>query len=116
MSQRLTLDRGSFKQFLSAQFQQIQRQGVRGSAGDRIDPQSLPDLVQLREEVKSGSLDLKSVINRLVKLTHCGTMTCEHSSEQPKDSEVCRAPNADVASGRFRGHGRAAGAPGADLA
>ena len=69
MSQRLTLDRGSFKQFLSAQFQQIQRPGVRGSAGDRIDPQSLPDLVQLREEVKSGSLDLKSVINRLVKLT-----------------------------------------------
>jgi hypothetical protein len=69
MSQRLSIDRRSFKQFLSALFQHMQRQGVRGSAGDRIDPQSLPHLIQIRQEVKSGSLDLNAAINRLVKLT-----------------------------------------------
>jgi hypothetical protein len=39
------------------------------SAGDRIDPQSLMELIQIRQEVKSGSLDLNAAINRLVKLT-----------------------------------------------
>ena len=69
MSQRLSIDRRSFKQFLSTQFRHVLKQGVRGSAGDRIDPQSLMDLIQIRQDVKSGSLDLNAAINRLVKLT-----------------------------------------------
>jgi hypothetical protein len=69
MSERLCLDRRSFKQFLSALFQQIQRQGLRVGAGDRIDPQWVPDLIQIRQEVKSGRVDLSAVTNRLVKLT-----------------------------------------------
>jgi hypothetical protein len=47
----------------------MQRQGLRGSTGDRIDPQWQPDLIQIRQELKSGALDLNAVINRLVKLT-----------------------------------------------
>jgi hypothetical protein len=69
MSQRLSLDRRSFKQFLSTLFRQMKRQGLGGSAGHRIDPQWLPDLIQIRQEVKSGSPDLNAVINRLAKLT-----------------------------------------------
>ncbi len=69
MSQRLSIDRRSFKQFLSTQFRHVLTQAVRGSAGDRIDSQSLMDLIQIRQEVKSGSLDLNAAINRLVKLT-----------------------------------------------
>ena len=69
MSERLSPDRRSFKQFLSGQFQQMRRQGLRGSADDRIDPQCLPDLIQIRQEVKTGKLDLNAVINRLTKLT-----------------------------------------------
>jgi hypothetical protein len=69
MSQRLSIDRRSFKQFLSTQFRHVLKQGVRGNAGDRIDPQSLMELFQIRQEVKSGSLDLNAAINRLVKLT-----------------------------------------------
>ena len=69
MSQRLSLDRGSFKRFLSALFQQMQRQGLRGSAGNRIDPQGVPDLIQIGHDVNSGRLDLNAVIRRLVRLT-----------------------------------------------
>ncbi len=69
MSPRLSTDRRSFKQFLSTQFQHVLMQGVRGSASDRIDPQSLMELNQIRQHVKSGNLDLNAAINRLVKLT-----------------------------------------------
>ncbi len=67
MSERLSPDRRSFKQFLSTLFQQIQ--GLHGSADDRIDPQCLPELTQIRQEVKGGRFDLNAVINRLTKLT-----------------------------------------------
>jgi Sel1 repeat/GAF domain len=69
MSQRLSLDRRSFKQFLSTLFQQIQIPGLHGSADDRIDPECLPDLMQIRQEVKGGRFDLNAVIDRLTKLT-----------------------------------------------
>src|SRR5258708_36849749 len=69
MSQRLSIDRRSFKQFLSTQFRHVLTQAVRGSARDRIDTQSLMDLIQIRQEVKSGSLDLNAAINRLLELT-----------------------------------------------
>ena len=69
MNQRFSLDRGSFKRSLSALFQHMQRQGLRGSTGDRIDPQWQSDLIQIRQELKSGTLDLNAVISRLVKLT-----------------------------------------------
>jgi len=69
MNQRFSLDRGSFKRSLSALFQHMQRQGLRGSTGDRIDPQWQSDLIQIRQELKSGALDLNAVINRIVKLT-----------------------------------------------
>jgi hypothetical protein len=69
MSERLSPDRRSFKQFLFALFRQIQRQGLRGSADDRIDPECLPDLIQIRQEVRAGKFDLNAVINRLTKLT-----------------------------------------------
>jgi hypothetical protein len=69
MSERLSPDRRSFKQFLSTLFQQIQIPGLRGSSDDRIDPQFLPDLIQIRQEVKGGRFDLNAVINRLTKLT-----------------------------------------------
>lgn len=64
MSQRLSLDRGSFKRWLSALFQQI-----RSSADIRIDPPLLTDLIPIRQEVKSGKVDLNVVMNRLAKLT-----------------------------------------------
>jgi len=69
MSERLSPDRRSVKQLLSALFHQIQRQGLRGSADDRIDPQFLPDLMQIRQEVKAGKFELNAVIDRLTKLT-----------------------------------------------
>ena len=69
MSERLSPDRRSFKQFLSALFQHIQKQGLRGSADDQIDAKCLPDLIQIRQEVKVGRFDLNAVINRLAKLT-----------------------------------------------
>ena len=68
MSERLSPDRRSFKQFLSTLFQQIQMQGLRGSADDRIDPQWLRGLTQIRQEVKGGTFDLNALINRLTKL------------------------------------------------
>jgi hypothetical protein len=68
MSQRLSPDRRSFKQFLSTLFQQIQMPGLRGSADDRIDPQWLPGLTQIRQEVKGGRFDLIAVVSRLTKL------------------------------------------------
>jgi hypothetical protein len=67
MSQRLSPDRRSLKKFLSTLFQQIP--GLHGSADDQIDPQCLPDLIQIRQEVKGGRFDLNAVINRLTKLT-----------------------------------------------
>jgi hypothetical protein len=69
MRERLSPDRRSFKQCLSTLFQQIQIQGLRGSADDRIDPQWLPDLIQIRQKVKGGRFDLNAVISRLTKLT-----------------------------------------------
>jgi hypothetical protein len=69
MSERLSPDRRSFKQFLPALLQHIGKRGLRGSAGGRIDPQWLPELNQIRQEVKSGRIDLDAVTNRLVKLT-----------------------------------------------
>jgi hypothetical protein len=69
MSERLSPDRRSFKQLLSTLFQQVQRQGLRGSLHYRIDPQCLPDLIQIRKEVKGGRFDLNAVLNRITKLT-----------------------------------------------
>src|SRR6266576_5991713 len=69
MSERLSPGRRSFKQFLSTLFQQIQVPGLRGSSDDRIDPQFLPDLIQIRQEVKNGQFDLNAGANRLTKLT-----------------------------------------------
>jgi hypothetical protein len=69
MSQRLSPDRRSFKQFLSTLFQQIQIPGLHRSAEDGIDPQCLPDLIHIRQEVRGGRFDLNAVINRLTKLT-----------------------------------------------
>lgn len=69
MSERLSPDRRSFRQLLSTLFQQIQRQRLRGGLDYRIDPQCLPDLIQIRKEVKGGRFDLNAVLNRLTKLT-----------------------------------------------
>lgn len=69
MSQRLSPDRRSFKQFLSALSQQIQKQGLRGSADGRIDPQWQPVLMQIRQQIKGGRFDPDAVINHLTKLT-----------------------------------------------
>jgi putative methionine-R-sulfoxide reductase with GAF domain len=69
MSERLSPDRRSFRHLLSTLFQQIQRQRLRGSLDYRIDPECLPDLVQIRKEVKGGRFDLNAVLNRLTKLT-----------------------------------------------
>src|SRR5258705_12832902 len=68
MSLRLSPDRRSFKQFLSTLFRQIQMSGLRGSADDRIDPQWLPSLTQIRQEVKGGRFDLNALTNRLTTL------------------------------------------------
>jgi len=68
MSERLPLDRRSFRQFLSTLFQQIHRQGLCGSLDYRIDPQSLQDLIQIRKEVKGGRFDLNAFPTRLTKL------------------------------------------------
>jgi hypothetical protein len=69
MSQRLSLDRDPSSSSSPLCSSEYKSRECAVAQGDRIGPQSLPDLVQLRQEVKSGSLDLKSVINRLVKLT-----------------------------------------------
>jgi hypothetical protein len=69
MSQRLSPDRRSFKQFFSALSQQIQRQGLRGNADGRIDPQWRPVLTQIRQQIKGGRFDPDAVINHLTKLT-----------------------------------------------
>jgi hypothetical protein len=68
MSQRLSSDRRSFKQFLSTLLRKVQMPALRGSAKDRIDPQWLPGLTQIRQEVKGGRFDLNALINRLTKL------------------------------------------------
>jgi len=69
MSERLSPGRRSFKQFLPALFLQIQRHGPRRSIDDHVDPQCLPDLSQIRQEVKTGKFDLNALVNRLAKLT-----------------------------------------------
>jgi hypothetical protein len=69
MSERLSPDRRSFTQFLPALFHHIGSRALGGSAGDRIDPQWLPELIQIRQAIKSGRLDLNAVIHRLVRLT-----------------------------------------------
>jgi len=68
MSERLSPDRRSFKQFLSFLFQQIQMPGLRGSVDHRIDLQWLSGLTQIRQEVKGGRFDLNTLINRLTRL------------------------------------------------
>jgi hypothetical protein len=68
MSQRLCPDRRSFKHFLSTLLKKIQMPVLRGSAKDRIEPQWLPGLTQIRQEVKGGKFDLNALINRLTKL------------------------------------------------
>jgi hypothetical protein len=69
MSERLSPDRRSFKQFLPSLFHHIGSRALGGSAGDRIDPQWLPELIQIRQEIKSERLDINAVIHRLVRLT-----------------------------------------------
>jgi hypothetical protein len=68
MSLRLSPDRRSFKEFLSNLFRQMQMPGLRGSADDRIDPQWLPSLTMIRQDVKAGKFDPNALINRLTKL------------------------------------------------
>ncbi len=68
MSQRLSPDRRSFKQFLSTLLKKVQMPALRGGADDRIDPQWLPVLTQIRQEVKRGRFDLNALMNRLTKL------------------------------------------------
>src|ERR1700746_1537896 len=68
MSERLSPDRRSFKQFLSFLFQQIQMPGLRGSVDHRIDPQWLSGLTQIRQEVKVGRFDLNTLIKRQTRL------------------------------------------------
>ena len=69
MSERLSPGRRSFTQFLPSLFHHIGSRALRGSAGDPIDPQWLPELIQVRQEIKSGRFDLNAVIHRLVRLT-----------------------------------------------
>ena len=69
MSERLSPDRRSFTQFLPSLFHHIGSRALRDSAGDFIDPQWLPELIQIRQDIKSGRLDLNALIHRLVKLT-----------------------------------------------
>jgi hypothetical protein len=68
MNQRLSLDPGSSKRFLSSVLRQIKRQ-LCGSVGDQVGPQWVPDLIRIRQEVENERLDLNAVMNRLVKLT-----------------------------------------------
>jgi len=68
MSERLSPDRRSFTQFLPSLFHHIGSRALRGSAADWIDPQWLPELIQIRQEIRSGRLDLNELIHRLVKL------------------------------------------------
>ena len=68
MSQRLSPDRRSFKQFLSTLLKKVQMPALRGAADDQIDPQWLPGLTQIRQEVKRGGFDLNSLTHRLTKL------------------------------------------------
>jgi hypothetical protein len=68
MSERLSPDRRSFKQFLSLLFNRIQIPGLRGSVDQRIDPQWVPGLTQIRQEIKGGRFDLNTLIHRLARL------------------------------------------------
>jgi len=84
-------------------YQLVQRQGLRWSASDRIDPQWLPELVQIRQDVKSGKLDLNAITNRLVKLsqrvvgadgagvwlfTHDDVFLCTGAGNAPNDERL----------------------------
>ncbi|HXY49220.1 MAG TPA: hypothetical protein VEI01_07200 [Terriglobales bacterium] len=103
-------------------FQLVQRQELRWSASDRIDPQWLPELVHIRQDVKSGKLDLNAITNRLVKLsqrvvgadgagvwlfTHDDVFLCTGAGNAPNDerlrlvvisklADVCRLSSASV--------------------
>jgi hypothetical protein len=68
MRPRFSPDRRFFKQSLSALLRRVQSLAPRLSALDRIDPQWLPDLLRIRQEIKSDNLDRNAVIFRVVKL------------------------------------------------
>lgn len=66
MSQRFTLDRSSFEQFLAAAslLQQFQKRAFE----DRADAQPLWELVDLQRGIDRGSLDLNTVIQQTPRL------------------------------------------------
>src|SRR5580765_3815648 len=68
MSKRLSPDRRPFKQFLSTLLKKVQMPALRGAADNQIDPQCLPGLTRIRQEVKRGGFDLNSLTPRLTKL------------------------------------------------
>src|SRR5437764_4079612 len=65
MSQRFSLDRQSFEQFLSAAFlvQQLQKRALQQCKSD--DNQPFRDLVEIQQDIENGALDLDSVLNRI---------------------------------------------------
>jgi len=70
MTQRFSLDRQSFEQFLSAAFlvQQLQKRALQHVSRD--DSQPLVDLVEIQQEIEKGALDLESMLNRIAVLAN----------------------------------------------
>src|SRR5262245_4238567 len=68
MTQRFSLDRKSFEQFLSAAFlvQQLQKRALQHCLRD--DTQPFVDLVDIQQDIEVGASDLDSVLNRVVVL------------------------------------------------
>ena len=64
MSQRLSPDRRP-SSFLSTLLKKVQMPALRGAADNQIDPQRLPGLTQIRQEVNRGGFDLNSLTHRL---------------------------------------------------
>jgi len=67
MSQRLSPDRRP-SSFLSTLLKKVKMPALRGAADNQIDPQRLPGLTQIRQEVNRGGFDLNSLTHRLTKL------------------------------------------------
>ena len=69
MAQRFTLDRQSFEQFLAAAslVQQFQKQAARSGRSDAF-AQPLLELVDTQKAIDSGSMDVDSAVERIVRL------------------------------------------------
>jgi hypothetical protein len=68
MSQRIPLDRGSFKLGLSTFFQRLHGRGLRPDAVEWSDPKTLPDLLHIQQKIEGDELDLAAVMDRVVKV------------------------------------------------